>query len=311
MDRFHLMQTFVAVVDEQGFAGAARRLGMSPPAVTRAIAELERRLGARLLTRTTRVVRVTDAGERYVDDCRRILAEVEEADESAGGVHRAPRGRLSVTAPAMFGGMHVTPIAVEYLRRHPETTVACWFVDRLVNMVDEGADIAIRIGELPDSSATAIHVGAVRRVICASPAYLKKHGVPRMPADLAEHTIIMNRLSSGTEWKLLDRNVTAPDSRSRGNDGQLRTVRLAPRLMTTTNEASIEGALAGFGLARVLSYQVNDHVRLRRLKLVLEDCEPPPWPVHVLYREGRRAASKVRAFVDLAVERLRANAAIR
>lgn len=298
MDRFHLMQTFLAVVDEQGFAGAGRRLGISPPAVTRAIAELERRLGAQLFTRTTRVVRVTDAGERYADDCRRILAEVEEADESAGGIHRTPRGRLSVTAPAMFGGMHVTPIAVEYLRRHPETSVACWFIDRLVNMVDEGADIAIRIGDLPDSSATAVQVGSVRRVICASPAYLKKHGVPRTPSDLAAHTIVVNRLSSSAEWRLVER-------------GTPRSVRLTPRLMTTTNDASIEGALAGFGITRVLSYQVIEHVRQRRLKLVLEDCEPPPWPVHVMYREGRRAASKVRAFVDLAIERLRANPAIR
>ena len=298
MDRLHLMRTFVAVVDEQGFAGAARRLQMSPPAVTRAIAALEKRLGARLLTRTTRVVRVTDAGARYVEDCRRILAEIEEADESAGGVHARPRGRLTVTAPAMFGGMHVTPLAIEYLRRHPETTVACWFVDRMVNLVDEGADVAIRIGDLPDSSAQAIRVGHVRRVICASPDYLKRNGVPRTVATLAAHTIVMNRLSSGTEWKLVE-------------GGAARTVRLAPRLMTTTNEAAIEGALAGFGLTRVLSYQVIEHVRARRLKLVLEEFEPPPWPVHVMYREGRRAASKVRAFVDLAVERLRANAAIR
>jgi len=298
MDRLHLMRTFVAVVDEQGFAGAARRLQMSPPAVTRAIAALEKRLGARLLTRTTRVVRVTDAGARYVEDCRRILAEIEEADESAGGVHARPRGRLTVTAPAMFGGMHVTPLAIEYLRRHPETTVACWFVDRMVNLVDEGADVAIRIGDLPDSSAQAIRVGHVRRVICASPDYLKRNGVPRTVATLAAHTIVMNRLSSGTEWKLVE-------------GGAARTVRLAPRLMTTTNEAAIEGALAGFGLTRVLSYQVIEHVRAKRLRIVLEDCEPPPWPVSVLHREGRRAAAKVRAFVDLAVERLRANSAIR
>jgi DNA-binding transcriptional LysR family regulator len=298
MDRFHLMQTFVAVVDEQGFAGAARKLGISPPAVTRAIAELERRVGARLLTRTTRVVRVTDAGARYADDCRRILAEADEADASAGGVHRAPRGRLTVTAPAMFGGMHVTPIAIEYLRRHPEVSIGCWFVDRIVNLVEEGADVAIRIGELPDSSLTAIRVGAVRRVICAAPAYLGKHGTPCAPSDLARHTIVANRLSPHTEWRLAER-------------GAGRSVRLAPRLMTTTNEAAIEGALAGFGIARVLSYQVADHVRRGRLKIVLEDCEPPPWPVHVMHREGRHASRKIRAFVDLAVERLRANPVIR
>ena len=298
MDRFHLMRTFVAVVDAQGFAGAARKLGLSPPAVTRAIAELEQRLGARLLTRTTRMVRVTDAGEGYAEDCRRILAEVEAADESAGGVHRAPRGRLTVTAPAMFGGMHVTPIVIEYLRLYPEMSVACWFVDRIVNLVDEGADVAIRIGELPDSSANAIRVGSVRRVICGSPAYLKKHGAPQRPADLLRHTIVVNRLSRSSEWNLVDNGVA-------------RNVRLAPRLMTTTNDAAIAGAQSGFGLTRVLSYQVAGEVRRGRLKLVLEDCEPAPWPVHVVHREGRRAAQKVRAFIDLAIARLRANPAIR
>jgi DNA-binding transcriptional LysR family regulator len=299
MDRFHLMRTFAAVVDAQGFAGAARRLGVSAPAVTRAIAELEQRLGARLLTRTTRVVRVTDAGERYVDDCRRILAEVDEAEQSAGGVHQAPRGRLTVTAPAMFGGMHVMPLVVDYLRRHPDVTVQCWFVDRIVNLVEEGVDVAIRIGELPDSSAHALRVGAVRRVICASPAYLKKHGRPEQPADLAQHTIIAaNALAPAPEWRL------------RVN-GTARAVRVHPRLATTTNDAAIAAAVAGFGLTLVLSYQVADLLRTRKLTAVLEDCEPDPLPVHVVHREGRRAAHKVRAFVDLAVERLRANRAIR
>jgi DNA-binding transcriptional LysR family regulator len=298
MDRFHLMRTLVTVVDEQGFAGAARRLGISAPAVTRAIAELEQRLGVRLLTRTTRTMRVTDAGERYVEDCRRILGEVEEADASAGGVHRAPRGRLTITAPAMFGGMHVTPVVIEYLRRHPETSVACWFVDRIVNLVDEGVDVAVRIGDLPDSSAHAIRVGAVRRVVCAAPAYLRRHGTPRAPADLSGHAIIVNRLSGTSEWKL-------------GRGSQSKALRLAPRLMTTTNEAAIEAALAGFGITRVLSYQVAEHVRRRRLQLLLEDSEPEAWPVHIVHREGRRPAQKVRAFIDLAVERLRANPAIR
>ena len=188
MDRLHLMRVLVAVVDAGGFAGAARKLDLSPPAITRAIAALESRLAVRLLTRTTRVVRVTEAGARYAEDCRRILAEVDEADEAAGGVHAVPRGRLTITAPVLFGGMHVVPVVTEFLDRFPEVSAACWFVDRVVNIVDEGVDVAVRIGELPDSSAQAIRVGAVRRVICAAPAYLERHGTPVHPDELARHT---------------------------------------------------------------------------------------------------------------------------
>lgn len=292
------MRTFVAVADAQGFSGAARKLGLSAPAVTRAIAELERRLDVRLLSRTTRVVRVTDAGARYAEDCRRLLAEIEEAEESVGGVHQAPRGRLTVTAPALFGGIHVTPIVLEYLRRYPDVSVACWFVDRVVNLVDEGADVAIRIGELPDSSAHAVRIGAVRRVICASPAYLKSHGVPKSPADLARHTIIAaNAPSPSPEWRLQV-------------GGVVRGLRVEPRLLTTTNDAAIHAALAGFGMTSVLSYQVADRVRAGELKVVLRGYEPDPIPVHVVHYEGRRASQKLRAFLDMAIEKLRADPAI-
>jgi len=298
MDRLQSMQIFAAVVDAGGLAGAARRLGISPPAVTRAIAELERRLGAKLLTRTTRVVRVTDAGARYVEDCRRILAEVAEADESAAGIHAAPRGRLTVTAPALFGGLHVTAIVVEYLRRYPEVGVACWFVDRVVNMVDEGADVAIRIGELPDSSAHAIRVGAVRRVVCATPAYLQRQGTPKQPADLGRHVIIGAVTAAPiVEWKF-------------GAGGAPRVLRLEPRLSAMTNDAAIAAATADFGLAQVLSYQVADQLRTGALRAVLVDHEPDPLPVHVVHGEGPRAAQKIRTFVDLAVEHLRQHPAI-
>ncbi len=298
MDRLQSMQIFAAVVEAGGLAGAARRLGISPPAVTRAIAELERRLGAKLLTRTTRVVRVTDAGARYVEDCRRILADVAEADESAAGMHAAPRGRLTLTAPALFGGLHVTPIVVEYLRRHPEVSVACWFVDRVVNMIEEGADVAVRIGELPDSSAHAIRVGAVRRVVCATAAYLKRHGTPKEPADLRRHAIIGATAAPVAEWKF-------------GAGGAPRVLRLEPRLSATTNDAAIAAATAGFGLAQVLSYQVADALRAGTLRAVLVDHEPEPLPVNVVHGEGLRAAQKIRTFVDLAVERLRRHPAIR
>jgi DNA-binding transcriptional LysR family regulator len=300
MDRFHLMTVFVAVVDTGGLAGAARKLSLSPPAVTRAVAELEASLGARLLTRTTRVVRVTEAGARYVEDCRRILADVQMAGESVAGVHAAPKGRVTITAPMLFGRIHVTPIVTEYLRRYPQTSAACWFLDRVVNIVEEGADVAVRIGELPDSSLQAIQVGSVRRVVCGSPAYFEQHGVPRQPEDLARHTIISaNAVTPTLEWRLLDQKT-----------GEPRPVKVVPRMATTTNDSAVAAAASGFGLTRVMSYQVADELRSGALQVALEDFEPEPAPVHVVHREGRYASEKVRAFLDLAIARLRENAAL-
>lgn len=298
MDRFHLINVFVAVVDTNGFAGAARKLNMSPPAVTRAINELEAHLGLRLLTRTTRTVRVTDAGDRYVQDCRRILAELVEADESVSGMHKSPRGRLTVTAPVLFGGIHVTPIVTEYLTRYPEVSASCLFLDRVVNLLDEGVDVAVRIGELPDSSMQAIRVGQVRRVICAAPSYLAAHGIPTTPEDLHAHTIISaSSVTPNPEWKLVEK-------------GEPRVVRLKARMITTTNDSAVAAAVAGFGLTRLLSYQVAEHLRAGRLKTVLPEFEPVALPVHVVHREGRHAPQRVRAFLDLAIERLRQNAAL-
>ena len=178
MDRLHLMEVFVAVAEEEGFAAGARRLRMSPPAVTRAIAALEARLGVKLLNRTTRFVRVTEAGQRYLDDTRRIIGEVDEADEAAAGINAEPRGHLSVTAPVMFGSLYVTPGIVEFLERYPAAEVSAVFLDRIVNMLEEGIDVGVRIGELPDSSMKALRVGYVRRVLCAAPSYLERHGEP-------------------------------------------------------------------------------------------------------------------------------------
>jgi DNA-binding transcriptional LysR family regulator len=295
MDRFHLMNVFVAVVDANGFAGAARRLAISPPAVTRAVNELESHLGLRLLTRTTRTVRVTEAGERYVQDCRRILAEVAEADDSVTGQHSAPRGRLTITAPVLFGCKFVTPILTEYLQLYPEVTASCLFLDRVVNMVDEGADVAIRIGELPDSTMQAVHVGQVRRMVCAAPAYLKEHGIPLTPDDLHQHAIVSaNSVTPNPEWRMVEK-------------GTIRSIRLQARMTTTTNDSAVAAVVGGFGLTRLLSYQVADHLRGRRLKTVLTDFEPEPLPVHVVHREGRQASHRVRAFIDLAIARLRSD----
>jgi DNA-binding transcriptional LysR family regulator len=298
LDQLHLITVFVAVVDAGGLAGAARRLGISPPAVTRAVKALESQLGVRLLTRTTRVVRVTEPGARYVEDCRRILAELAEANESVGGMHGAPRGRLTVTAPVLFGARFVTPIVTEYLRRYPDVSVSCWFLDRVVNMMDEGVDVAVRIGELPDSSMQAIHVGHVRRVICGAPRYLERHGVPQRPDDLRRHCIISaSAVTPTSEWRLTQ-------------DGAPCTVKLQPRLITTSNDSALAAAAGGFGLTRLLSYQVADHLRDGRLATVLDDADPAVLPVHVVHREGRHASPKARAFLDLAIERLRAGMAL-
>jgi len=298
MDRLQAMTTFVAVVDSGGFASAARKLNLSPPVVTRAVAELEERLGLRLLTRTTRVVRVTDAGARFAEDCRRILADIDEAEITASGTHTTPRGVLTVTAPVLFGQLYVTPILVSYRQQFPEVDAQCLFLDRVVNLVEEGVDVAIRIGELPDSSLQAVRVGRVRRVLVASPAYLHARGVPQRPEDLAGHTIVSAAgVSPVSEWRFSDA-------------GTAQVQRLQPRMRTTTNDSAIAAALAGLGIARLLSYQVAAQVRNGALQPVLEAFEPAPLPVHVAHHEGRRVTQKVRAFVDLAVERLRGDPAL-
>jgi DNA-binding transcriptional LysR family regulator len=298
MDRLHLMMVFVAVAEAESLAGGARRLCMSPPAVTRAISVLEDRLGVRLLTRTTRIVRVTEAGLRYLEDARRIIAEVDEADEAAAGVNAEPRGRLTITAPVLFGKMFVTPAIVEYLQRYSAVDVSALFVDRVVNLIEEGLDLGIRIGHLPDSSMKAIKVGQVRSVVCASPEYLAAHGSPALPGDLRWHTLISaSGVSPMAEWKFVE-------------GGNSLSVRLQPRLTVTTNDAAVESALAGFGLTRLLSYQVAPHLAAGKLKVVLGDYEPPPLPIHVIHREGRQAAAKVRSFMDVIVQRLRTDNAL-
>jgi DNA-binding transcriptional LysR family regulator len=299
MDRFHVMAVFVAVAEEESFAAAGRRLRMSPPAVTRAVAGLEQRLGVRLLTRTTRLVRTTDAGARYLEDARRILHEADEADEAAAGINATPRGHLAVTAPMLFGKLYVMPIITAYQRTFRETTLSALFVDRVVNLLDEGLDVGLRIGSLPDSSLRAIRVGQVRRVICATPGYLKKHGLPKTPADIARHQIIAaTAVSAGSEWTF-------------ANGKQKIGVKLNPRILVNTNDGALEAAKDGFGLTRLISYQVASELASGKLKTVLAEYEEAPLPIHVIHREGRHGSAKVRSFVDLAVEKLRANTALK
>lgn len=295
MDRYHLMSVFVAVAEMEGFAAAARRLNMSPPAVTRAISALEERLGVRLLTRTTRIVRVTEAGARYLEDARRIMADFDEADAAAAGSNATPRGLLAVTAPVLFGKLYVMPVVTEYQTLFSQTTVSALFVDRVVNMVDEGIDVGIRIGVLPDSSLRAIRVGRVRRVVVGAPAYIEQFGAPKTPADLQDHRLIAaSGISPTTEW-------TFGDAENRI------AVKVQPRIQVNTNDSALEAARQGFGLTRLMSYQVAPQLASGELQTVLDYCEGAALPIHVIHREGRHGATKVRSFVDLIVERLRAD----
>ena len=289
------MRVFVAVGEEGGFAAASRKLDISPAAVTRAIVALEEKLGARLLLRTTRNVRFTDAGRQYYDDARTILASIAEANEAVSGINAEPRGTLTITASVLFGRMFVMPSVIAYMQRHPQVKVVAHFVDRVTNLVEEGMDVAIRIGPLPDSSLRAIKVGQVRRVLCASPDYLEQHGMPQHPTDLLQHSIVSSSaLSPRVEWRF-------------GHHDEPVMVRMNPRLIVTSNDAALEGALGGLGITRLLSYQIKNEVENGALRLLLEDFEEEPWPVHVVHRQDRYGSSKVRSFIDSIVENLRAH----
>jgi DNA-binding transcriptional LysR family regulator len=290
MDRIDAMQAFVAVADLRGFAPAARKLGLSPPAVTRLIAALEDRLGARLLQRTTRSVALTDAGTRYLERARRILADVEEAERAAEGERIRPSGRLVVSAPVGFGRLHVSPMISAYLKRYGDVSAELRLEDRVVSLVEDGIDAAIRIGHLADSSLVARQVGEMRRIVVASPAYLKRHGEPKTPAEIAAHqTIQFGAASASGEWRFVE------------NGREFRSD-IVPRLSTNSADAAVQHAEAGGGLTRVLAYQAADAVKRGKLKIVLRAFEPPPLPIHIVYPTSRLLSAKVRAFIDLVVE---------
>src|SRR5262245_3251214 len=294
MDRLDAMRAFVAVAEARGFAAAARRLALSPPAVTRGIAMLEARVGARLLHRTTRVVRLTEAGDRYLRDCKRILAEIDDAEAAVAGIQTELRGDLAVTASAAFGRLHVAPLVLDFLKLHPHVSARALYVDRVVDLTEEGFDVAVRIAHLQDSSLTAVAVGSARRVVCASPDYIAAHGKPRSPDDLAQVDTI------GFSQGLVDEPwLFGADLKRRYS------VSVSPRLNVNSAEVAIAAAVDGWGFTRVLSYQIAPEVRAGRLKLVLTSFEPPRIPISLVYREGRKAAAKVRAFVEFAAGRLR------
>lgn len=295
MDRFTQIQVFQAVTEEEGFAAAARRLKMSPPAVTRTIATLEARLGVRLLNRTTRHVRPTEAGLRYLEDTRKILEEVEAADDTAAGINAEPRGYLRVTAPLLFGKLHVLPSITKYLNQYPRMKIEALFLDRIVNLMEEGIDIGVRIGELPDSSYRALKVGSVRQILIAAPEYLNKCGLPKKLEDLKDHSIVASSAGSFREgWRFQKKKTDT-------------TVRITPRLRVSTNDAAIAAVASGFGISRVMSYQASDLLEKGQLKIVLAHFERPPLPVHILHREDRGSATRIRSFINAVAEDLRDN----
>jgi DNA-binding transcriptional LysR family regulator len=287
MDRIDAMQAFVAVADLQGFAPAARKLGLSPSGVTRLIAALEERLGARLLQRTTRSVTLTDVGARYLERVRRILGDVEEAEGSAEGERTRPIGRLVVSAPVGFGRLHVSPVMTAYLTRYPEVSGELRLSDRMINLVEDGVDLAVRIGHLPDSSLVARHVGEMRRIVVASSDYLKRRGEPKTPEAIASHaTIQFGAMTASPEWQFVQ-------------DGREISVACTPRLTTNSADAAIQYAEQGGGLTRVLAYQAAAAIKGGRLRVVLAKFEAPPLPIHIVYPTSRLLSAKVRTFIDL------------
>jgi DNA-binding transcriptional LysR family regulator len=293
MDRIDAVAVFAEVAERGSFAEAARRLGRSPAAVTRAIAELEARLGIRLLNRTTRAVSVTEAGQRFLAGAKRVLADLDEIERAAAGEGTAPRGELRVTAPILFGRLHVLPIVLEFLGRFPDVSVALTLLDRPIDLVEEGLDVAVRIGPLAESSAIASRVGAVHRVVVASPDYLARHGTPLAPADVGTHAVIAFAGMFGVErWIFQD-------------DVEEESVAIEPRLVVTTAEAAVDAARGGFGLTRVLSYQAADDIGRSSLRRVLTAYEGDELPIHLLYPGGRHPPPKLRAFLDFTMPRLR------
>jgi DNA-binding transcriptional LysR family regulator len=290
MDRIDAMQAFVTVADLKGFAPAARKLGLSPSGVTRLIAALEERLGARLLQRTTRSVTLTDVGSRYLERVRRILADIEEAEDSAEGERMRPGGRLVVSAPVGFGRLHVSSVMSAYLKRYPEVTGELRLSDRMINLVEEGVDLAVRIGHLPDSSLVARHVGEMRRIVVASDAYLRGHGEPKTPEAIHSHqTIQFGAMAVPPDWRFI-------------RDGHEVRVTVVPRFVTNSADAAIQYAEQGGGLTRVLAYQAADAIKDGRLRIVLAKFEPPALPIHIVYPTSRLLSAKVRTFIDLVIE---------
>lgn len=293
MDRLHELEVFVAVADAGSFAKAGNRLRLSPPAVTRAISALENRLGTRVFNRTTRSLTITDVGQRFLEHARRLLADLDSAEKEAVGETSAPQGHLTITASVTFGRLILTPIVCAFLSEFPRTSVSMLLLDRIANLVEEGIDLAVRIGPLPDSSLVAKKIGTVRRMLVASPDYLARRGAPQSPIDIRSHSMIaFTGLMASREWRFRD-----------GRDGG--SVSVAPRLEINDAASSIAAAEAGDGITAALSYMVADKIREGRLVSVLDSFTSPLTPVHLVYPQNRLISPKLRACVDFCAPRLR------
>ena len=291
MDRIEAMKVLVHAAEAGSLSKAGRELGLPLATVSRKVSDLETQLGARLLVRSSKGLVPTPAGRSYLVAAKAILEQLDEAERAAAGEYVAPRGDLAVTAPVMFGRLHVLPVVTGFLRAHLDVAVALTLTDRIAHLVDDHIDVALRIGDLPDSGLTAVRLGTVRRVVCASPSYLERCGIPGSLTDLSNHSAISSD-SAFSLWRFADgRGEMAPPMRS--------------RLCVNSIEASIDAAIDGMGLIRVLSYQIADHVRGGSLAIVLQDREPPPIPVHMVFHERARIPLKLRAFIDFASPRVR------
>jgi DNA-binding transcriptional LysR family regulator len=295
MDRFDAMATLLAAVDGGSLSAASRALGMPLATVSRKVSELEAHLRTQLVVRTSRRLSLTEAGRAYVAASRRILDELEEAERAAAGEYRAPRGHLTITAPIMFGRLHVEPVVLEFLLAYPEISARLVLADHIVNLIDDHVDVAIRVGNLPDSSMMATRMGAVGWVTCASPAYLEARGEPETPEALGLHDCVMfEGLYSNNFWAF-------------GRGQQARFAPIRPRFAVNSADAAIAAAVAAAGITRVLSYQVRAPVAAGALRLILRPFEPEPLPVHLVHAGHSLLPLKLRAFLDFAAPRLKAS----
>lgn len=298
MDRFVEMETFLRVAERGSFAAAARDLGRSAPAVTRLINALEARLGTSLIIRTTRSLRLTESGMRFMAECRELQVALREAEDAARGIHADPQGQLRVTAPVMFGRLHVAPNLADFVDQHPGVQAEALFLDRNINLIEENLDAAFRIGHLADSGLAAIRVGQVRHICVAAPAYLARHGTPATPEDLGAHQVIhASAVHAAAHWPFMVA-------------GERRNLDLKPRLRLNTNDSVIDLARQGRGLVHVWHYQAADHLANGSLVEVLGAFAPKPEPIHILHLDARRTSARVRAFVDFMATRLRSTAVL-
>ncbi len=293
MDRLDAMSVFMKILEAGSFSEASRRLGMPLATVSRKVADLEAHLKTQLLKRPARTLVLTDAGKSYIAACKRIIEQVDEAERDASGEYRTPMGELAVTAPSPLGHMHLLPIALEFVNAYPEIHLRMVLSDRIVNLLEENIDVAIRIGELHDSSMVAVRIGSIRNVVCASPAYLATRGRPEQPDDLSGHDCVtIDGAASPRGWKF-----------TKGDEDKY--VPVKSRLDVSSSEAAILAAVAGVGIARVMSYKMEAARRAGELEIILEQHEPTPWPVNMLYTSRRLVPLKLRTFIDWSVPRLK------